>query len=56
MDEGFLDEAPEVVRQITWAAEAGVGGTTVTHYGAILENQLEWIHRGLRNARRLNTL
>jgi len=56
MDEGFLDEAPEVVRQITWAAEAGVAGTTVTHYGAVLDNQFAWIHRGLRNARRLSTL
>ncbi len=53
MDEGSIDEAPEVVRQLTWAAEAGAAGTTVTHYGALFEHHLDWIHQGLRNARRL---
>ncbi len=53
MDEGSIDEAPEVVRQLTWAAEAGAGGTTVTHFGAILDHQLDWLHQGLRNARRV---
>jgi len=53
MDEGSIDEAPEVVRQLTWAAEAGAGGTTVSHFGAILDHQLDWLHQGLRNARRV---
>ncbi len=53
MDEGLIDEAPEVVRQLSWAAEAGTAGTTITHFGAILEHQFGWLHQGLRNARRL---
>lgn len=53
IDEGLLDEAPEVVRQLSWAAEAGAGGATVTHYGALLDRQLDWLHQGLRHARRL---
>ena len=51
--DGTVDDAPELVRQISRAAEAGAGGATVSHYGAIMENQFEWIHQGLRNARRL---
>ncbi len=53
MDEGSIDEAPDVVRQLSWAAEAGSSGAVVSHYGAILEYQLDWIHQGLRHARRL---
>lgn len=53
MDEGSIDEAPEVVRQLTFAAEAGAAGVNVIHYGAILERQFDWIRQGLRNARRM---
>ncbi len=52
MDEGVVDDAAEVVRQITWAADSGAAGITVTHYGAVLLPHFEWIHRGVRNARR----
>lgn len=55
MDEGLIDEAPEVVRQLSWAAEAGAAGATITHFGAILEHQFDWLHQGLRNARRLTS-
>lgn len=53
MDEGSIDEAPEVVVQLTGAAEAGAGGATVSHFGAILDHQLDWLHQGLRHARRV---
>lgn len=53
MDEGGIDEAPEVVRELTFAAEAGTAGVNVTHYGAIPDRQFDWIRQGLRNARRL---
>ncbi len=53
MDEGSIDEAPEVVRQLTFAAEAGAAGVNVIHYAAILDRQFDWIRQGLRNARRM---
>lgn len=53
LDEGAIDQAPDAVRQISRAAESGLSGITVTHYGALRNHQFEWIHQGLRNARRL---
>ena len=41
--------------QVAWAAEAGARGMTVCHYGAVLENQFEWVHQALRNARRISS-
>lgn len=52
-DHGVFEEAPELVREITSAAECGARGVIVTHYGAVLEDQFDWIHQGLRNARRM---
>ncbi len=47
-------DAQMVVQMITGAAENRLAGVVVSHYGAILEEQIEWLHQGIRNARRIS--
>ncbi len=49
------EDAPATVREISRCAEAGMAGVSIDHYAAIREDQYDWIHQGLRRARRITT-
>ena len=53
-DSGAVSDAQLVVQTMTAAAEGGLAGVIVDHYGMVLEDQFEWLHQGMRNARRLS--
>ncbi|MCG3138641.1 MAG: hypothetical protein HJJLKODD_02507 [Phycisphaerae bacterium] len=52
LDDGLVEESAEIVRQLSWAAQAGVAGAAIRHYGVALPRYWTGLHQGLRHARR----